>query len=68
MSFFGDMMNKGLNNLRDTQDSVKAEMERLEFYSDEELKRIATDTSAGNSTNAKNRRTAARMVLKQRGY
>ncbi|MFJ5766928.1 hypothetical protein ACIP9C_16375 [Lysinibacillus sp. NPDC093210] len=68
MSFFGDMMNKGLNNLRDTQDSMKAEMERLEFYSDEELKSIATDTSAGNSTNAKNRRTAARMVLKQRGY
>lgn len=39
MSFFGDMMNKGLNNLRDTQDSIKAEMERLEFYSDEELKK-----------------------------
>lgn len=68
MSFFGDLFDKGLNNLKDTQESMKIEMERLEFYSDEELKRIATDTSAGNSTTAKNRRTAARMLLKQRGF
>lgn len=64
MSFFGNMLNSGIKSLQDMEKGVKGEMSKLEYRSDEELMKIASSTSSAT----KHRRTAARMLLKERGY